>query len=84
MNPTEILAEAVDKARNYPGDRLCLTGKEILAFRNHVLEHAASIALADLLSQPELVAAEMRFDGGASEKAALRIAARIRLERVGG
>lgn len=41
-------------------------------------ERAARVAEEDLLEQPGLVAAEKRFDGGASERTALRIAARIR------
>lgn len=42
------------------------------------LLEAAEIAKADLNAQPGLVKAEMRFDGGASEHAAKRIAAAIR------
>jgi hypothetical protein len=40
-------------------------------------ERCQQVALNDLLAQPDLVAAEKRFDGGASEQAARRIAARI-------
>lgn len=51
MTPEEILREAEDKAQNYPGDRLCLTGAELLEFATYMEDVGANQLCAELRAE---------------------------------
>jgi len=40
MTPEEVFDEAIDKAINYPGDRLRLTGRELMEFADFIHHRA--------------------------------------------
>jgi len=48
MTPAEIIRDAEDMARNYPDDRLRLTGAEIMALVAVVREQALEAVLAEI------------------------------------
>lgn len=59
MPPTEILRDAEDMVQHYPGDRLRLTGAELIG----LVDHVWALALAEAAKVPEASLVRWRKGG---------------------